>query len=85
MAIWRQGGIIFPKSQGNVNIEECILQIEPNLLILTPEYINSFYEVCKQLNIENKLKAKNMILLPYPNGPEQDKEVLNDEVINKYK
>ena len=85
MAIWRQGSIIFPKSQGNVNIGECMLQIEPNLLILTPEYINSFYEDCKQLNIKNKLKAKNMILLPYPNGPEQDKEVLNDEIMNKYK
>ena len=85
MALWRQGAIIAPKSQGNVNIAECMLQIEPKLLILTPEYIKSFYEVCKQLYSEKKLKAKQIILLPYPNGPEQDKEALNDEIINDYK
>ena len=43
MALWRQGAIIAPKSQGNVNITECMLQIEPKLIILTPEYIKSFY------------------------------------------
>ena len=84
MSIWRQGGIIAPKSQGNVNIKECMLQIEPIHIILSPEYINSFYEDCKQLKMENKLKTKNIILLPYPNGPEQDKEILNEDIINKY-
>ena len=69
----------------NVNIKEYMLQIEPKLLILTPEYIKSFYEVCKQLYSEKKLKAKQMILLPYPNGPEQDKKVLNEEFTNYYK
>lgn len=56
MAIWRQGGIIAPKSQGNINNKECMMQIEPTLVILTPEYINLFYEDCKQLNNEKKLK-----------------------------
>ena len=85
MALWRQGGIIAPKPIGNVSIKEYMLQIQPNLLILTPEYIKSFYENAKQLYSEKKLNAKQIILLPYPNGPEQDKEVLNEDIINSYK
>lgn len=85
MAIWRRGGIIAPKSQGNVNNKECMIQIEPTLVILTPEYIDLFYEDCKELNIEKKLKVKNILLLSYPIGPDQDKEILNDEIINKFK
>ena len=76
MAIWRQGGIIAPKSQGNVNNKECMIQIEPSLVILTPEYVDLLYEDCNQLKNEKKLKVKNILLLPYPNGPDQDKEII---------
>ena len=41
-------------------------EIEPTLVILTPEYIDLFYEDCKQLNNEKKLKIKNILLLFYP-------------------
>ena len=85
MALWRQGAIIVPKPIGNVDIKEYMLQIQPKLLILTPEYIKSFYEHCKQLYSEKKLNAKQIILLPYPNGPDQDKEVLSEDIINCYK
>ena len=85
MAIWRQGGIIAPKSQGNINNKDYIQQIEPTLVILTPEYIQLFYEDSKQLKTENKLKVKNVLILNYPNGPDQDKEILNDDIIKKFK
>ena len=85
MGIWRQGGIIAPKSQGNVGIKECMLQIEPTLAILTPEYTDIFYDNCKELNLEKKLRVQNILLLPYPNGPDQEKEVINKEIMDKYK
>ena len=84
MGIWRQGGIIAPKSQGNIGIKECIHQLEPILVILTPEYIDSFYDEYKELKIDSKLKIKNTIILPQPNGLNQDKEELNDDIIKKY-
>ena len=85
MAFLKQGAIIAPKPIGNVSIKEYMLQIQPNLLILTPEYIESFYEYAKQLYLEKKLNAKQIILLPYPNGPEQNKETLTEDIINSYK
>ena len=86
MGIWRQGGIIAPKSQGNVNIKDFMNQIEPKFVVLTPEYINSFYECCQQLNLEKKkLKTINIILLTYPNGPDQDKEIFNEDIIKMFK
>ena len=86
MGIWRQGGIIAPKSQGNVNIKDFMNQIEPKFVVLTPEYINSFYECCQQLNLEKKkIKTINIILLPYPNGPDQDKEIFNEDIIKMFK
>ena len=84
MGIWRQGGIIAPKSQGNINIKNVMIQIEPKYVILTPEYINPFYECCQQLHLNNQLKVKNIIILPFPNGPEQNKKVLNESIINKF-
>ena len=84
MGIWRHGGIIAPKSQGNIGIKECIHQLEPILVILTPEYINSFYDEYKELKVDSKLKIKNVIILPYPNGLNQDKEELKDDIIKKY-
>ena len=84
MAIWRQGGIIAPKSQGNINNKECMVQIEPTYVILTPEFIDLFYEDCQQLNTEKKLKVKYVIILPYPDGPEQNKEILNKDIIRKF-
>ena len=54
-------------------------------MILTPEYINPFYECCQQLHLSNQLKVKNIIILPFPNGPEQNKKVLNESIINKFK
>ena len=68
-----------------INNKDYIQQIEPTLVILTPEYIQLFYEDSKQLKTENKLKVKNVLILNYPNGPEQDKEILNDDIINKFK
>ena len=85
MAIWRQGGIIAPKSQGNINNKECMIQIEPTLVILTPEYIDLLYEDCKQLKMEKKLKVQSILLLPYPQGPEQEREIKIDDIKDKFK
>ena len=84
MAIWRQGGIIAPKFQENINNKECMLQIEPIFIILTPEFIDLLYEDCQQLNFEKKLKVKYIIILPYPDGPDQNKEILNKDIIKKF-
>ena len=85
MALWRQGAIAVLKPIEIINIKESMLQMDPKLIIMIPEYIKSFYEYCKQLYSEKKLKAKQIILLPYPNGPEQYKEALSEDIINSFK